>query len=211
MKIKSVGYMGIGAPEPQAWLSYGTDILGMMPARSVPGQGWGMPQGDEPVNRSGVAADGTVYLKMDERQWRIAVHPHEDNRGILYLGLELEDQAALEQAVAQLRERGIDVAMGSAQDAFARAVSGIAYLNDPAGNALELFYGPTTDYNFCSPFAGQEFVAGHLGIGHLNLFVDDLPANFDFYTQVLGFKLSDYIRFGPDNALQRAPPQPCDG
>lgn len=202
MNIKSIGYMGIAAPEPEVWLEYAVDIIGMMPARAIPGAGWGVPQVGESRNESGIAADGSAYLKMDDRQWRIAVHPSQTNRGLLYLGLEVEDKLALEQAVAELDEQGIDIRVGTEAQAYARAVSGIAYLKDPAGNALELFYGPVKDYNFCSPHYGQEFVAGHLGLGHLNIFVEELEPNYNFYTRVLGFKLTDYIRMGPDAALK---------
>lgn len=202
MKIKSVGYIGIAAPEPKTWLQYGTEVIGMMPSRAIPGEGWGVPQSGQEGNRSGLAQDGSVFLKMDDWQWRVAIHPSDDQRRLLYLGLEVEDQLALEALVAELDAQGINVRRGSDEEASSRAVSAIAYLQDPAGNNLELFYGPTKDYNFVSPCHGQQFVAGHLGIGHLNLFVDDLESNFDFYTRVLGFKLSDYIRMGPESALK---------
>ena len=202
MKIKSVGYMGIGAPDPKEWLEYAVDVIGMMPARAIPGQGWGVPQSGEARNDSGLAADGSAYLKMDDRQWRIAVHPSNSSNGLLYLGLEVEDKLALEQAVAELDRQNIDVRMGTETEACDRAVSGIAHFQDPAGNALELFYGPVKDYNFCSAHLGLEFVAGHLGLGHLNIFVEDLQTNYDFYTRTLGFKLTDYIRMGPDSALK---------
>ncbi len=202
MNIKSVGYMGIGAPDPKVWLEYAVDIIGMMPARAIPGDGWGIPQGEASRNETGIAADGSAYLKMDDRQWRLAVHPSETHHGLLYLGLELEDNLALEEAVLELQDKGIDVRVGSEAEAGNRAVSGIAYLQDPAGNALELFYGPTRDYNFSSPHHGQEFVAGHLGIGHMNIFVEELEPNYDFYTRLLGFKLTDYIKMGPGAALK---------
>ncbi|MBC2778969.1 VOC family protein [Parasphingopyxis marina] len=204
MKIKSLGYIGIGSTDPDAWLAFGTGVLGMMPARAIPGEGWGEPgQPREPTGRpDGVGADGAVYLKMDERQWRIAIHPTDGARDLLYMGLELDGHIELEAAVAELRAAGIEVREGSDEDAFCRAVTGIAYCEDPSGNALELYYGPTTDYNFASPVPGLEFVAGHLGVGHFNLFVHNQAACFDFYTRLLGFKLSDYFRYGPGVALQ---------
>lgn len=201
MNIKSLGYMGIGAADPGVWLEFAVDVIGMMPARAIPGAGWGVPQSLEARNDSGIAPDGSVYVKMDDRQWRIAIHPSQTNHGLLYLGLELDDKLALESAVAELGQLGIVVRAGTDAEAYARAVSGIAYLTDPAGNNLELFYGPTRDYNFCSPHHGQEFVAGHLGLGHLNIFVEALEPNNDFYTRVLGFKLTDYIRMGPGASL----------
>ena len=36
MEIKSLGYIGFGAKNPLEWLKFGTEILGMMPARAVP-------------------------------------------------------------------------------------------------------------------------------------------------------------------------------
>ena len=205
MKIKSVGYLGIGAVDPLAWRHYGVDVLGMMPARANPGEGWAPPEtaGNKVrVSGDGVAADGTVYLKMDVRQWRIAVHPDSRDRGMLYLGLELDGPLALEAAVKELQALQIPVELGTEEDAFARAVTGIARVKDPAGNALELFYGPATDYLFHSPTPGQQFVAGALGLGHLNLFVTQQAACFEFYTRVLGFRLTDYIRIGPGARLQ---------
>lgn len=203
MKIKSVGYVGIGSANPADWLSYGTEVLGLMPARAIPGEGWGMQGESRTGTRApGVGADGSIYFKMDERQWRIAIHPSTGGSALLYLGLEVDGPLELEAAIAELRDAGISVREGSKDEAFNRAVTGVAYLNDPSGNALELYYGPTTDYNFASPVPGQQFVAGHLGVGHFNLFVNDQAACFDFYTRLLGFKLSDYIRYGPDSALQ---------
>ena len=37
-----------------------------------------------------------------------------------------------------------------------------------------------------------------MGLGHVNLIVDKLTACQDFYVRTLGFRLTDYIRFGPD-------------
>ena len=204
MKIKSLGYVGIGTTRPEAWRDFAIEVLGMMPARAIPGEGWGeQGQARPDTGRpDGVADDGSVYLKMDERQWRVAVHPCESDGELMYFGLELDGHLELAAAVAELRADGIEVREGSADDAYARAVTGIAYCQDPSGNALELYYGPTTDYNFASPVPGLCFVAGALGVGHFNLFVNNQEECFDFYTRLLGFKLSDYIRYGPDAALQ---------
>ncbi|MHA3794158.1 VOC family protein [Sphingomonas sp. YL-JM2C] len=203
MTIRSLGYIGFGAPDPAAWLRYGTDILGLMPARALAGEDWGIPAipGSGPKSGgSGIAEDGSVYLKMDDWQWRIAVHPDDTNRGVKYLGLEVEDEADLAAHVARLREAGFVAEMGSAEQAEARSVSGIAHTADPCGNAIELFHGPTVDRKFQSPL-GMEFLAGPLGIGHVNLLTSNrLAAARDFYTRALGFRLADYIAFGGGNS-----------
>jgi hypothetical protein len=38
MDIRSLGYVGIGAPDPRVWLEYATDIIGLMPARACAGE-----------------------------------------------------------------------------------------------------------------------------------------------------------------------------
>ncbi|MBK8289513.1 MAG: VOC family protein [Cellvibrionales bacterium] len=200
MNIRGLGYVGFGAPDPSQWLKFGTEIVGAMPARALPGEAWGMPMDPTsgPASKgSGVGPDGSVYLKIDHRQWRIAIHPSESNAGVLYLGLEVASALDLEQVVAELKAQGIEARMGSAEEAQARSVTGIAYSQDPAGNPIEFFFGATDDYKFVSP-KGMHFKTGDLGLGHMNLFVSDLKANTEFYSRVLGFKLSDYIGFGPD-------------
>lgn len=200
MQIKALGYVGFGAPDPKAWLAYGTGIIGAMPARAVPGESWGVPMDPTsgPASKgTGVAPDGSVYLKFDDRQWRVAIHPSKDNAGVMYMGLEVEDVVALENAVAELKAKGCEAKIGTAEQAYQRAVSGIAYTRDPAGNSIELFYGATEDFKFVSP-QKMQFKMGGWGLGHLNLLVADLQANKDFYIKVLGFKLTDYITFGPD-------------
>ena len=44
----------------------------------------------------------------------------------------------------------------------------------------------------------SRWFTGGMGLGHLNLVVDRLAACQQFYIDVLGFKLTDYVRFGPD-------------
>ena len=206
MEIRSLGYIGIGAPDPKEWLKYGTEIIGMMPARAIPGESWGAPETPSDIasesGGTGIAPDGSVYLKMDDWQWRVGVHPSEGNKGLMYLGFELRGPQELEQALEELKAEGIDAAMSTEEEALARGVRGLGITQDPAGNRLELFYGPTMDRKFVSPFHETSFKAGKLGFGHLNLFVADMQINYDFYTRVMGFRLSDYIVFGPDMSVQ---------
>ena len=198
MKICSLGYIGIGAPDPLACLEFATHIIGMMPARACPGEDWGVPMlpGSGPASvGSGKAADGSVYLKLDDWQWRIAVHLRAGRPGLLFLGLELASELALEQALVELRAAGCEARPGTDGEARARAVAGIVHTRDPMGNAIELFYGPVKDRKFSSP-RGTRFCAAGLGLGHLNLLAAPLVEARDFYTRVLGFRLTDFIRFG---------------
>jgi len=166
----------------------------------VPGESWGIPAvpGSGPQSRgSGVAADGSVYLKLDDWQWRIAIHPTAGRGGLLYMGFEVGGPIELECALSELSAAGHRADMGSEADARARSATGIGYTADPAGNVIELFYGPTLDRKFTSP-CGMSFETGDMGLGHVNLLVDSLRQCQDFYTRTLGFRLTDFVRFGTD-------------
>jgi 3,4-dihydroxy-9,10-secoandrosta-1,3,5(10)-triene-9,17-dione 4,5-dioxygenase len=198
MKLHGLGYVGFRAPDPASFLPFWTEIVGMMPARVLPGETYPDPASAaarEPRAGSGIAPDGSIYLKMDDRQWRIGIHPGEKVE-VAYLGFELEDAAALERAMDELSASGTSVTEGTADEVRARGVVGLAWCGDPGGNRVELFHGPVHDLDFASP-KGVEFKTGHLGLGHALLMVDDLQASLDFYQKVLGFKRSDFITIGP--------------
>jgi 3,4-dihydroxy-9,10-secoandrosta-1,3,5(10)-triene-9,17-dione 4,5-dioxygenase len=132
---------------------------------------------------------------MDDRQWRVAIHPG-DGPGVAYLGFEVADGAALASAAAELAAAGATVTIGEPQEAAARGVQGLVWCSDPAGNRVELFYGAITDFHFRSPF-DAEFLTGGLGLGHALLLVPDVDLSLDFYCGKLGFRRTDFIKFGP--------------
>jgi 3,4-dihydroxy-9,10-secoandrosta-1,3,5(10)-triene-9,17-dione 4,5-dioxygenase len=203
MEIRQLGYAGLEGPDPKAWLDFATRICGLMPARVVPGEPWGMPgrgPGGAASGGSGIAADSSVFLKMDEWQWRVALHPAKAP-GVRYLGLELRGPAELDAACAELAARGLAPTRATAEELEARAVHGMVHLRDPAGNRIELFHGVTRDHNFLSPAGVPGFVTGPLGLGHAVLLVPDVEAALGFYCGVLGFRLSDYVTFGPGQGV----------
>jgi 3,4-dihydroxy-9,10-secoandrosta-1,3,5(10)-triene-9,17-dione 4,5-dioxygenase len=196
--LHGLGYIGVTAPDPVGLLPFWTEVVGMMPARALPGEGFGNPMvpGSGPASGgTGVGPDGSIYLKMDEYQWRIGVHPGE-KPGLAYLGFEIEDDVALTAAIAEVESAGVKITRGKAEEAAARGVQGLAWCTDPCGNRVELFHGPAHDRNFVSP-TQTEFLTGALGLGHALLFVADLEPSLRFYRGALGFKRSDFITLGP--------------
>ncbi|MEE2665013.1 MAG: VOC family protein [Myxococcota bacterium] len=179
VSLAGLGYVGIDAPDPAEWREFATAVCGLTPARAAPG----MP------------ADGTAYLKLDSRQWRLAVHPSEAP-GLAYLGFELRSVSDFESAVEAVRARGVEIRPGKDAECAARGVERLAVLHDPAGHRLELFFGPVVDDAFRSP-TGIEFLTGGLGMGHAVLYVPDIEPSLAFYRDVLGFRRTDYMRFGP--------------
>lgn len=189
-----LGYAGIVAPDPIGWREFATRVCGFVPAGIVPGP---RPMGIAAPSPEalGLAADGTVYLKLDRRQWRLAVHPGEQ-RGLAYLGWEVRSANDFERVVERLVEKKVEVRAGTQAELEARAVRRLAVLADPFGHRLEVFHEPIIDASFCSP-AGIEFKTGSLGMGHAVLFVADAERALDFYRDVLGFARSDFMTFGP--------------
>jgi 3,4-dihydroxy-9,10-secoandrosta-1,3,5(10)-triene-9,17-dione 4,5-dioxygenase len=168
-----------------------------MPARSIPGENPMAPVSGGRGRRD----DGVMFLKADDRQWRIALH-RSSTPGVAYAGFELGSQAALAAAVDHLRDCGQQPQDGTPDEVSARGVRELVHIADPNGVRIELYWGPTRDGGFVSPAGVPSFVTGELGLGHYVLMVPDMAASLDFYQQVLGLKLSDYILLGPDMSVQ---------
>jgi 2,3-dihydroxybiphenyl 1,2-dioxygenase len=173
--IRALGYIVVQGPVEE-WTSFGTELLGAQVARH---------DADE------------VRLRLDERAWRIAVEegPAAGPPSLVALGFEVESPAALHELAESLSARGIDV---RADDELARhrQVRSLIVFADGDGHQLEAYYGQEVDHNpFVSP-RGVEFVTGDLGVGHAFLFSDEADKVVEFYTDVLGFRLSDTIDLG---------------
>ena len=173
--VRALGYIVVQGPVEE-WKSFGTDLLGAQAARH---------NADE------------VRLRTDERAWRIAVEagPAAGPASLVALGFEVESPAALGELAESLTAQGIDV---RADDELARhrQVRSLIVFADGDGHQLEAFYGQEIDHSpFVSP-RGIEFVTGDLGVGHAFLFSDAAAKVVEFYTERLGFRLSDTIDLG---------------
>ena len=127
MEMRGLGYLGVATRDVAAWRSLMVDVLGVGESAGPPGS-----NGD------------TLYLKMDDRTWRIAVHPGEDEQ-CSYAGWELPSEEEFDDAVAHLQRSGVKVRPGTDALRAARGVQDVAQFDDPFGNHHELFYGPMID------------------------------------------------------------------
>ena len=174
MQIRALSYVGIEATDLDAWASFSTEFLGMPVER---------PSGDE-----------RLLLRMDERSYRIDVRKGTDDR-LRWLGWEVSTKADLATAASELQERGVQIHRGTAEESKERGIIDFFWFEDPAGNRLELFYGQEADFRplvLTRPMDG--YLTGELGLGHAVIGVKDFGANFDFYVDVLGFRVSDTFR-----------------
>lgn len=179
MSVRSLGYVRIESADPQKWLQFGTQVLGLMHATTMPD-------------------DGSVYLRMDARPFRFAIFPGSSDR-LACTGWELQDEADLEAVKQRLLKAGKPVAEGSREECESRRVAGLVRTQDPSGNTLELYYGADLDYaKFVSPLGIAEFETGfngNMGLGHAVLPAPDLAQTHAFYREVLGFGDTDYMHF----------------
>ena len=192
MQILGLGYLGLNVPDVEAWVAFGRDVLGLDLGRA-PGLGAYIPGAGD----TGRAADGAAFFRIDDWSWRLGLHPTSGAPGLRYMGLEVQGPRELDAALAELEAEGCPARRGNAEECSARAVSGIGFTQDPAGNVIELFFGPQVMNNYRNT-RGITFLTGALGMGHINLFAADYAANRDFYTRVLGFRLTDSYHVGPD-------------
>lgn len=197
MDLLGVSYVGLNVPDIDAWRVFATSVIGLMPARSLPGENPMAPES----GGTGVRDDGAVFLKADDRQWRVALH-RADRPGIAYVAFELGSQAAFEQAIHELDAKAVVYTRAEPDEADERGMRDVVKLVDPTGVSVELCWGPTIDGGFVSPVGVPGFVTGRLGFGHFVLLTPDLDASMSFYQQALSMKLTDYVLFGPDMSAQ---------
>lgn len=172
-EIEALGYVGLEVSDMAEWERFACEALGMQ---------W--------IDRGGDTAD----LRIDRYAMRFRLH-----RGaaddLAYLGWEVRDAAALENLAMRLQAAGIFVERSEPSQAADRLVDRLIRFKDPEGNRHEVFFGPLQRTNdpFLSP-TGAAFKTGRQGLGHAVLSCRDKPAMMAFFTQRLGFRLSDHIR-----------------
>ncbi|MGW0816440.1 VOC family protein [Streptomyces viridiviolaceus] len=176
MDIRALGYLRLETTKPAEWRTHALDVLGM-------------------VEASGTTEE-TLYLRMDDRSYRIAVQAGESDR-LLAAGWEVANRAALAQAAQELEAAGFAVKTADAAELSERRVQGLIHVTDPCGNPLEIYWGQAQDHSALGTPYGNRFVTGDLGLGHVVLPVPDIEAALDFYETLLGFQLRDSMKLPP--------------
>jgi 3,4-dihydroxy-9,10-secoandrosta-1,3,5(10)-triene-9,17-dione 4,5-dioxygenase len=174
--VIALGHIVVESAQVDGWRAFGADVLGAQP----------VSEGKE------------LRLRFDSRAYRMIVVPGERDR-LEAVGWEVRDAEALERIEASLTSANVDCERASAGEAFRRRVGGLVRLRDPSGNRLELYHSPLlASSRFVSPVGVSEFVTGDLGFGHVVLPAPAFDETAGFYTDLLGFRLSDRMRLGAD-------------
>jgi 2,3-dihydroxybiphenyl 1,2-dioxygenase len=171
MGITGLGYFGAGATSLSDWSEFGTKLLGM-----------------QAIERSRTS----LALRMDDRKQRLLID-EETVDAPRFFGWEVADAAALDRFAAHLESWRVPFRREPRTLADQRMVADLVSFSDPVGNRLEVFHGAAIDD---TPFVpGRNisgFRTGPLGLGHAVLTVKNVDEVMPFYTDVLGFRLSDY-------------------
>jgi 2,3-dihydroxybiphenyl 1,2-dioxygenase len=173
MTIEALGYLGIGSPKLDDWSDFAGNLLGM-----------------QQVDRGG----NVRAFRMDDRKQRLIIDSALANRE-QFFGWEVRDADALDALGARLEGSGIKVKRETTALADQRCVTGLISFADPAGNRLEAFYGgQIADKPFRPTRDISGFRTGPMGMGHVFLMVPDIDAVLAFYRDLVGFRISDFIR-----------------
>jgi biphenyl-2,3-diol 1,2-dioxygenase len=171
--VSQLGYWGFEVSDLAAWEHFATDVLGLAVGRRLD--------------------DGGLRLRLDEYDWRIALEPGPAD-DLAYVGWEVKDARALGELGEQLARGGVHVEQGKPELCALRQVQGLLHCSDPAGIPTELYWGPRiAGTAFCSPRVASGFVAGAQGAGHMVVSSPDGDASLQFYSELLGCRLSDTI------------------
>lgn len=184
MSVQSLGYLGFKVSQLEAWSDFAGGTLGLMAAP---------------------APKGSLRFRMDAQAWRISIE-RGDEDDIAFVGFEVRGPAELEAVKARLADAGVALDNVDPDLVKDRQVLGLIRCRDPEGLPVEIYYGPTErgEDPFVSPAAVSGFVTGEQGLGHIVLSAKDIAATRRFYSEILGFELSDTIRMqiSPEFALE---------
>lgn len=134
---------------------------------------------------------GATYFRSDDRDHTLVYFDGDPTDHTV--GFELATPEALDAAAAELSNSGVRVRAGTTEECEQRHVKGFIHFQDPTGNKIDLVVGPH--------HSGRRFFpsrdAGITGFSHVGLCTTDARRDEQFWTQVLGAKVSDRIGDAP--------------
>lgn len=174
--LSNLAYVVFNASDLNQWEDFAVQVLGL---------------------QVGERTEQMLSLRMDEMAQRIVIEKGAGD-DISAAGWQLDTLGDLTAFVAGLRSKGIAVKEGDDALRRSRKVEALFHCTDPNGYRHEFTVGPThapISRAFNSPLlVGGGFETGNLGVGHILTISQDYAASVKFYTEVLGLRISDYIR-----------------
>ena len=178
--VQSLAYVALDVSRPADWSRLLEQVFGA-----------------EPIARA-----GAIDYRIDGYHHRLTLSPSDADR-VTAVGWEVADRSELDALVRTLEARGITVNAAPAALCEARAMLALYTFFDPMiGVPTELARGPRmTDAPYRPSRSVTGFKTGTLGLGHIVFWVADLAATVDFYTSVMGFRVSDTMAWDDNDAV----------
>ena len=173
MGVSALAYVTFDMADPAYWQQLYTKVFGM-----------------QLIER----ADGVIDVRCDEMHHRITLYPSGVDK-LRSVGWELPNAEALAALVADLRKRGLEVTQGDAALCAERGVQMLYRFHEPfCSLETELIVGQLSPQSAFAPTRG---IAGYqtagMGLGHVVFHTHDVAGAVNFYREVMGFNLSDYM------------------
>lgn len=175
--ISNLGYVVFGVSDLARWERFAVDLLGFQSGRREEGR--------------------LLTLRMDEYEQRVVLEKGDDD-DLRAAGWQLDTEEELDAFATHVRNSGVAIELCDPELAAHRRVEKLYRCDDPNGFKHEFYFGPAVA-PITRPFRsaalkGAGFRTGPLGIGHLLPRSIDYKSSVDFYREVLGLRISDYIR-----------------
>ncbi|MEH1842419.1 MAG: VOC family protein [Nostoc sp.] len=164
VQVAKIGHAGFKTPDVEAMLAYYTEILGF----AVSDRG----------------SDGAVYLSCAVDHHTIILYPSTES-GHNHFAFQINGSQTLKEAAKQLRDAGIQVEQKT--DAQP-GIPELLQFCDPEGHTLQLY---SAIQQVSHGFRETGIVPEKLG--HVAMYVHDVHKCVDFYQNMLGFRVSDWL------------------
>ena len=115
VSVTQLGYVGISASNVEEWEHFATEILGLQ--------------------SNGIDSEGNLTLRMDEYSHRFIVSPSGKD-DLEFVGFQVTDEPALHEIAEQLRQAGVEVTLGTGDEAKGRRVESFIKFEDPDGTPV---------------------------------------------------------------------------
>jgi 2,3-dihydroxybiphenyl 1,2-dioxygenase len=164
-----LGYLGVEVPDPATVGSFLADVVGLVP-------------GDDP---------GTWRNDSKARRVVVAAGPAAD---VSFVGFEAAGSAEWAATVTRLEDAGYPVGHATTEEAGARRVEQMAYVDAPWGVRVEVAHGlAEAAHPFASPLVASGFVTADKGFGHVVFATTALDESHHFVTEGLGLCQTDWV------------------
>jgi biphenyl-2,3-diol 1,2-dioxygenase len=164
-----LAYLGVEVPDTNALGTFLTDVVGLVP-------------GDDPNT-----------WRNDNKARRI-IATEGPSADATFLGFEAADVDAWAATLARLEHAGYPAAAATGEEANARRVEQLAYVDAPWGVGVEITHGLTEAAQpFASPLVGSGFVTDDKGFGHVVFGTTAFDESHRFVTEGLGLHQTDWV------------------